>query len=163
MKLISIREARLADAPALLSLERKFDRDERQPALKQNPAIRPYLRASNAKFSTERMRKWLRSRNARVVIAEHNSVPCGFSVAWVATNPGIFRPKRYGFIGIIFVHQEYRGRKISSLMMKDIYSWFSKRGIKHVFLSVLCDNTHARGIYEKWGFGDFALTMYKTR
>ena len=80
MKLISIREARLADVPALLSLERKFDRDERQPALKRNPAIRPYLRASNAKFSTERMRKWLRSRNARVVIAQHNSVPCGFSM-----------------------------------------------------------------------------------
>ena len=36
MKLISILEARLADVPALLSLERKFDRDERQPALTES-------------------------------------------------------------------------------------------------------------------------------
>jgi ribosomal protein S18 acetylase RimI-like enzyme len=160
--LISIREGRLADIPLLVRLEREFDRDERQAALKENPAIKPYMRTSNARFSAARMRKWIRSRNTRVVIAENSSVPCGYSVAWIATNPGIFRPKRYGFIAIIFVQREYRGRNISSLMVRDIYAWFSKREIQHVFLSVLNDNKHARGIYEKWGFADFSTVMWKT-
>jgi GNAT superfamily N-acetyltransferase len=160
--MISIREARLADIPLLVRLEREFDRDERQPALKENPAIRPYLRTSSAKYSAQRMRKWTRSRNTRVVIAENDSVPCGYSVAWIATNPAIFRPKRYGLIGILFVQREYRGHKISSLMVKDVYAWFSRRGINYVFLSVLSDNKYARSIYEKWGFSNFSITMYKT-
>jgi GNAT superfamily N-acetyltransferase len=160
--MISIRQARISDIPLLVRLERQFDRDERLPALKENPAIRPYMRTSSAKYSAQRMRKWIRSRSTRVVIAENDSVPCGYSVAWVATNPAIFRPKRYGLIGILFVQREYRGRKISSLIMKDVYAWFSSRRIKYVFLSVLSDNNYARGIYEKWGFSNFSITMYKT-
>jgi ribosomal protein S18 acetylase RimI-like enzyme len=158
----SIRQARIADIPLLVRLEREFDRDERQLVLKQNPAIKPYMRASSAKFTAQRLRKWIRSRSTRVVIAQNNSTPCGYSVAWVAKNRAIFRPKRYGFVGIIFVQRDYRGRKITSLMVKDVYSWFARRGIKYVFLNVLSDNKHARGIYEKWGFGNFAITVWKT-
>jgi GNAT superfamily N-acetyltransferase len=159
---ITIRKARLIDLPRLVALEQEFDRDERQAVLEENPAIKRYMRKSNARFSAARMRKWIRSSNTRVVIAENDAMPCGYSVAWIATNPAIFRPKRYGFIGIIFVQREYRGHKISSLMVKDVYAWFSKRGIKDVFLTVLSDNKYARAIYAKWGFGDFSTVMWKT-
>lgn len=158
----SVRQARPVDASLLLTLEREFDRDERELVLEDNPKAKPYLRTSDAKYSSERMRKWLRSKNALVLIAEADSVPCGFSVAWIATSQGIYEPKRYGFIGIMFVQEEYRQRKVSSLMIQEMSSWFAARKVKHVCLTVLSANKIAHFIYEKWGFADFATTMWKS-
>ena len=129
---VSMREARLADIPVLVALEREFDRDERQLALSEDPRLKPYLRTTSSKFSAQRMRAWIRSKNALVLIAEADSVPCGFSVAWIARSTEIYRPKRYGFIGIMFVQRQYRGRRISSLMMKEASSWFTRRRVKYL-------------------------------
>src|SRR4051812_12207068 len=153
MHSISIRKARLADVPLLNRLEDEFDRDERRIVLKKNERVRPYLRArSSVRFKSRRMRKWLTSRNALVLIAEADSVPCGFSIQWIGTHTSIYRPKRFGFIGIMFVRRDYRGQGISSLMMKEAQVWFAKRKITHVVLTIMADNKDARGIYEKWGF-----------
>ena len=46
-------------------------------------------------------------------------------------------------------------------MMKEAFSWFARRKIKYVSLTVIEDNKHARRIYEKWGFRDFVITMWK--
>jgi ribosomal protein S18 acetylase RimI-like enzyme len=160
--MIATRVARLLDVPLLVALEREFDRDEHQLVLRENPKVKPYLRTRlSARLSAQWMRNWIRSRNALVLIAEADSVPCGFSVAWIQTSSTIFRPKRYGFIGIMFVKRQYRGRRISSLMMKEAFSWFARRKIKYVSLTVIEDNKHARRIYEKWGFRDFVITMWK--
>jgi len=145
----SIKQARVADLRLLVRLEREFDRDERQLALSEDPRLKPYLRTTSSKFSAQRMRAWTRSKNALVLIAEADSVPCGFSVAWIARSTDIYRPKRYGFIGIMFVQQRYRGRRISSLMMDETSSWFAGRKVKYVCLTVMNDNKHARRIYEK--------------
>jgi len=160
--MITIRKARLADIPVLARLENEFDRDERRSALKQNPKLEPYLRAdSTLRFKSQRMLKWLASKNVLVLIAEADSVPCGFCVQWVATQTLPYRPERFGYIGIMFVRRAYRGRGVSSLMIKEAQLWFAKRKITHLVLSVLADNKHARGIYEKWGFFDFVSTMWK--
>ena len=160
--MVSIRQARIADTVILVRLEREFDRDEQQLVLRENPQLKPYLRTRlSTRLSAQWMRNWIRSRNALVLIAEADSVPCGFAVAWIGTSSTIFRPKRYGFIGIMFVKRQYRGRRISSLMMKEAFSWFAKRKVKYVSLTVIKDNKHARRIYEKWGFCDFVITMWK--
>jgi GNAT superfamily N-acetyltransferase len=159
--MISVRRARASDIPLLARLEREFDRDEHDIVLKTNPKLKPYLRVdSSPRFRSQRMRKWVASRNALVLVAEADSIPCGFSVAWIGTHPSIYRPKRYGFIGIMFVQGGYRGRRIGSLMMKDALGWFTKRKVKHVVLTVMTENTHARRIYEKWGFFDFVAVMW---
>jgi GNAT superfamily N-acetyltransferase len=161
--MITTRVARLLDVPLLVALERQFDRDEHQLVLRENPQLKPYLRTRlSASLSAQWMRRWVRSRSALVLIAEADSVPCGFSVAWTGTSSTIFRPKRYGFIGIMFVQRQYRGRRISSLMMKQAFAWFAKQNVKYVSLTVIKDNKHARRIYEKWGFRDFVITMWKS-
>src|SRR5690349_5472857 len=91
----SVRVARVVDIPVLVALERQFDHDERQLVLKENRALKPLLRITNARFSAQRMRGWIRAGNSRVLIAEVNGKPCGFSVAWIETSPSIYRPKRY--------------------------------------------------------------------
>ena len=160
--MISIREARLADTATLVRLEREFDRDERHLTLEENPTLKPFLRTSNTRFSTARLHDWIRSRDALVLIAQADSVPCGFSVTWIATSTGVCRPKRYGFIALMFMQRKHRGRTVRSFMRNEIFSWFTKRRIKNVCLTVMSDAKHARRIYEKWGFGDFSTVMWKT-
>jgi GNAT superfamily N-acetyltransferase len=82
-------------------------------------------------------------------------------VAWTGTNSGIFRPKRYGFIAIMFVRPQHRAQGISSLMASKALAWFKKRDVALIGLTVLSDNKHARRIYKKWGFGDFSAVMWK--
>jgi ribosomal protein S18 acetylase RimI-like enzyme len=160
--MISIRKARLTDIPLLIRLEDEFDRDECRAVLKENPKLKPYLRAdSTVRFKSQRMLKWLTSRTLLVLIAEADSVPCGFSVQWVGTQTLPYRPERFGYIGIMFVERSHRGCGISSMMMKEAQAWFAKRKVDHVMLTVLADNKHARAIYEKWGFFDFVSTMWK--
>src|SRR5262249_41952877 len=89
-ELISIREARVADTAILVRLEREFDRDERHLTLEENPTLKPFLRTQNTRFSTARMHDWIRCKDALVLIAEADSVPCGFSVAWIATSTGVY-------------------------------------------------------------------------
>jgi GNAT superfamily N-acetyltransferase len=160
--MITVRKARLVDIPILARLENEFDRDERRIALTENPKLKPYLRAdSTVRFKTQRMLKWLASRNVLVLIAEADSVPCGFSVQWLGTQTLPYRPKRFGYIGIMFVQSSYRGRGVSSMMMKEAQEWFANRKVEHIMLTVLTDNKPVRAIYEKWGFFDFVSTMWK--
>jgi len=160
--MISIRKARLTDIPLLARLESEFDRDERTTVLKENPRLKPYLRAdSTVRFKSQRMLTWIASRNALVLIAEVDSVPCGFSVQWMGTQTLPYRPKRFGYVGIMFVQRSYRGRGVSSMMIKEAQSWFATRKVEHIMLTVLTDNKDALAIYEKWGFVDFVSKMWK--
>ncbi len=160
--MIAVRKARTADIPVLVTLEREFDREERKIVLKENQKLKPYLRTLRSSRSlSEQMKKWMASRNSLVLIAEADSRPCGYLVSWTGTNTGIFRPKRYGFIAIMFVRPQHRAQGISSSMMSEALAWFKKRNVTHVGLTVLSDNKHARRIYKKWGFGDFSAVMWR--
>jgi GNAT superfamily N-acetyltransferase len=160
--MIVVRKARVTDVPLLTRLEDEFDRDERHIVLKENPRLQPYLREdSTIRFKSQRMLKWLASRNVLVLVAEADSVPCGFSVQWVGTQTLPYRPQRFGYIGIMFVQRSYRGRGVSSKMIKNAQEWFAKRNVEHIVLTVLTDNKHARTIYKQWGFFDFVSTMWK--
>jgi ribosomal protein S18 acetylase RimI-like enzyme len=161
--MITIRRARWVDLPLLATLEREFHRDERKIVLKENQRLKPYVqrRPDRDRIFARWMRKWIRSKNALVLIAEADARPAGFSTASIEINQGIYGPRRHGFIGFVFVRCQYRGQGISSLMMKEMLTWFEKRKIKHVCLSVMEDNKPARAIWEKWGFHDFLVVTWK--
>ena len=161
--MVTTRKARLADLPLLGALEKEFSRDERKIVLSETPRLKPYIQRTpdRDRIVARWMRGWIRSRNALVLIAEKGGRPVGFSTASVETNKGIYGPVRFGFIGFVFVRQTYRGRGISSLMMKEMLTWFTKRKIKHVSLSVMAGNQPARAIWKKWGFCDFSVFAWK--
>jgi ribosomal protein S18 acetylase RimI-like enzyme len=162
--MLTIRRARWADLPLLDTLEKEFDRDLRHIVLKQTPRLKMYLRRTPElnRIIAKRFRKWVRSKKAIVLIAEVDSTAVGFSTISIETNRGLL-PKRFGYIGYLFVSRHYRGQRIGSRMLKELVSWLGKRRIRHVGLSVFADNRHARAIYKRWGFGDHGLFMWKLR
>ena len=153
----------MTDLPLLAKLEREFWRDIREIVLKENPKMKPYLQPSPGRdrIIAKWMRNWIRSRNARVFITEIGAKPAGFSVAFIQHTPGPFLPKRFGFIGYVFVKHQYRGQRVGSLMMKETLLWFEKRRIEHVGLTVIADNRPARAIWDKMGFHDFNVFKWK--
>ena len=162
--MITTRRARLVDIPLLVTLEREFRRDEREIVLKENLKLKPYLprrSGRDIRIIAKWMRKLVRSKNAIVFIAEADSRPVGFSTVSIETGHPLSLPKRYGFIGYRFVRRQYRGKGISSLMMKEALAWFAKRKIKHVGLTVIKDNRRAHAIWRKWGFYDFLVVTWK--
>jgi ribosomal protein S18 acetylase RimI-like enzyme len=162
--MLTIRRARWADLPLLDTLEKEFDRDQRRIVLAEMPRLKLYLLRTPElnRITAKRFRKWVRSKKAIVLIAEIDSTAVGFSTISIETIRGLL-PKRFGWIGYLFVSRQYRGQRISSRMLKELLSWLGKRRIGHVNLSVLADNRHARAIYKRWGFHDSVVFMWKLR
>jgi RimJ/RimL family protein N-acetyltransferase len=161
--LTRIRKAEVVDLQLLMKLEREFWRDIREIVLIENRKMKPYLRPSPGRdrMIAKWMRNWIRSRNARVFIVEIRSRPVGFSVAFIQNTPGLFLPKRHGYVGYVFVKHRYRGQRLGALMMKETLLWFEKRKIEHVCLTVLADNKPAKAIWDKMGFCDFNVVKWK--
>jgi len=159
--MIRLRKAQLSDIPLLVSLEAEYARDQRNIVLQENPRLRPYLarRAGTAPHIARWLRKCIRSRNTIVFIAEDQGRTVGFSVASIVTNPPIRKLRQVGNIDVLFVKRAYRGRKVSSMMMKASLEWFRKRKIRHVGLEVMAANRPASSIYRKWGLYDFFVVM----
>lgn len=69
-------------------------------------------------------------------------------------------PEQYGFtpfIGFVFVDEQYRGRRLSGMMIQNINSYARKLGYEKIYIA-----SGEIGLYEKYGFiklGDYE-TVY---
>jgi len=145
----------------LVSLEAEYARDQKKIVLQQNPRLRPYLarRAGTESHIAKYFRKRIQSKNSIVRIAEDRGKAIGFSIASIVTSPPIRKLRQVGNIDLLYVKRGYRGRKLSSMMMKESMEWFRKRKIRYVGLEVMAANRPARSIYQKWGLYDFFVEM----
>jgi ribosomal protein S18 acetylase RimI-like enzyme len=158
----TVRKASLADLSILLKLEKEFDRDQRRIVLAQNPHIRPCMRRTpNAdRVVAKNMRKAIRSRNVVVFLATVADVPAGFCTVSIEKNT-IWLPERFGHIGYLFVKRQYRRRGISNELVRAVVAWLRSRNLPHLSLGVMAYNKPARAIYDRWGFHDRAVFMWK--
>lgn len=154
-----IRRAGLADMPLFSEFQRQFYKELREIVSRENPPLRAYLK-TRGRIVLKLMRKWIRSKNAVVLIAEEKSDPIGFTTVSIEKHP-ISALKRYGYVGFMFVKPRHRGKGISSLLMKEAIAWLARRRINHVALSVEMDNKHAHAIYQRWGFRNCSVLMWK--
>jgi GNAT superfamily N-acetyltransferase len=158
----TIRKATPSDLSLLLSLENQFDRDQRCIVGMRNSRLRPYLRRCPTANRTvaRNFRRWLRCKNAIVLIAEQGSRPIGFTVTTIEKNP-VWQPARFALICYLFVKKRYRGMSISSQLVATAVAWVRRRRISDVTLTVWTDNLHARSVYKKWGFRDYIVCMWQ--
>ena len=161
--MITIRTARLADVPTLTKLWSEFVKDQTEIIIRNNPNSKPYLvkRPDAAKNFSDWAQRKVRSRSARVYIAEVDGKPAGFSLIFIRTGPPIMRLRGLGYIDDLFVKEEYRGLGISSKLYREATKWFRQKGMRHVALTVGTGNEPAHSIYKKWGFFDYHVEMRK--
>lgn len=135
---ITIRQAKIADKPSLLSQIMIF---EKQHALYEEGEVtkKTYKRIEEEISRDLKKKKyWVAEIDGKVV---------GFIKSEILdTRPGML------YIDNLFVHPEFRSRGIGTTLIQSVESLFKKKGANKMRLYVAEQNINAEKLYKKLGF-----------
>lgn len=138
-----IRPAKIEDLPVLLDFEQKIIETElpMDPTLIQDKKINYYS-----------IRDYILSNHTEVLVAEIDGKVIGSGYGQIRDRKNYFKQKQLGYIGFIYVKEEYRGQSISQNIIQQLCHWFSLKNIEEIRLTVYNQNPRAIKAYEKIGF-----------
>ncbi|MBW2992347.1 GNAT family N-acetyltransferase [Candidatus Woesearchaeota archaeon] len=152
--MINLRPAKLSDIKYILEFEHAIGANERkfEPLIKKKGKIQPSNR--------EDFKKYIRSNNWCVIVAEENNTPMGFGAAYVWKLPPKWSyTKNIGYLRMMYVDKKYRGKGVGKSIVKEIIKWFKKKNIKEMRTSVYSKNIPTKKFYERLGFKNIQTTM----
>lgn len=146
---LSVREARTDDYLALLALEQKVI-----------DAERPY----NASLKTEDahyydIKKLIADRDSRLVVGEISGEIVATGYVQVRHSKPALDHDNHGYLGFMYVAEEYRGFGLNKVIMQELIAWGQQRGVTDFYLDVYAENSSAVRAYEKFGFQGSLLEM----
>jgi ribosomal protein S18 acetylase RimI-like enzyme len=147
---IKIRKATPKDLPVLLDFEQRLIAVERPMdiSLEQHKEINYYDIGS-----------FIESDTAELYVATIDDEIIASGYGLIKRNDAKFSYPEYGYIGFIYVKNEYRGQGISKLIFNAIFNWFQTKKIVEVRLTVYEENPSAIKAYEKLGFKKNLIEM----
>lgn len=151
---IKFRKAKLSDVGILNEFQNGIGIHERplDVNIKRKGKIQYY--------ANEDIVNSLKSKNSLVLIAELNKKPIGCGFAEIRKNHGSWSKFSHkGYIGLMFVREDYRGKGVGSLILKELLKWLRKMKIKDIRLQVYQNNAIAKNTYLKAGFKDYIIEM----
>jgi GNAT superfamily N-acetyltransferase len=162
--MITIRKAGLKDIPAVIRLWSGFREFHDTLTSERDLKLEPFentdknvSRASFRRFAE----KTVKSRNGAVFLAVVDGKIAGFSLCVIRKETPVHRYKRTGSIDYMFIREEFRGKKLSSLLYQTAAEWMKGKGIYHISIVVSPENKRAYDIYRKWGFLDCYMVTRK--
>ena len=147
---IKIRKATPEDLTILLDFEQQLIAVERPMdiSLEQHKRINYYDISA-----------YIDSETAQLYVATNENEIIASGYGLIKKNDPKFAYREHGYIGFIFVKDEFRGIGISKLIIKAIFDWFRTKNIKEVKLTVYEENPSAIKAYEKLGFKKNLIEM----
>ncbi len=147
---LSFREASIEDVALLRAFESQLINYERalEPTLIQTGHLEYYD-----------IPKLITDQNARIIIVEVDNKPVGCGLGQIKENDACYNEKKYGYIGLMYVMPDQRGKNIGGLVMQQLVNWFKERNISEVRLKVYAKNSIAIQSYEKFGFEHYIQEM----
>ncbi|NNE99017.1 MAG: GNAT family N-acetyltransferase [Pyrinomonadaceae bacterium] len=148
--MINIRTAAGEDLPDLLNFEQELIAYERRldPTMKKDGEINYYD-----------LPELIASEKSRVLIAEANGIAVGCGFARIEENKPKFIERRHGYIGLVYVKEEFRRRGIAENILETLFDWLKERDVWEAMLKVYNDNDAAIKAYEKIGFRTGLIEM----
>jgi GNAT superfamily N-acetyltransferase len=146
---IEIRQAKLSDLDILKKFQGKLVDFERP----LDPTIK------NGDVGYYNLENKLKSSNVLFLIAEAGGKPAGCGFGEIMKSVKWSKHKYKGFIGMMFVEKEFRGKGIGGMIIERIVEWFRKEKINDVRLQVYEKNASAVKAYMKSGFKSHILEM----
>lgn len=147
--MIKTRSATLDDLPILRVFEQGIIRSERpfDPTLDDDP------------ISYYDLEALIRSGEAEVLVAtsEKEVVASGF--VRIAKAKPYLNHEHYGYLGFMYVKEEFRGRGINKLIVEGLIDWCREKDIDEIRLEVYADNVPAVNAYKKAGFSNNLVEM----
>lgn len=159
--MITLKTATKDDIGTILDLWKEFHVYQTDLLLKKEPSFKPHLaKKDNAK---EIYKKYvfekIESGKGKVLLAMVKGKTAGMCFFFIEDTIPVFKMEKIGYLGDLFVRDEFRNMGVSSLLRKEAFKWFRKKGMTHTALKVYKENAHAYSIYLKWGFKDFIMEM----
>ncbi|SEL05661.1 Ribosomal protein S18 acetylase RimI [Aquimarina amphilecti] len=144
------RTATLEDLPILLDFEQGIIDAERPMDITLK---------TKEKISYYDLSDYIKSDHTEVVIAEVGGEIVGSGYGQIRDRKDYFKQDRMGYIGFMFVKDEFRGQGISQKIIRFISDWFTSQNITEIQLDVYDQNPSAIKAYEKAGFEKYLVRM----
>ena len=148
---INTRIASLSDLETLKAFEQALIEVERpmDDSLRQEGVIYYYD-----------LEELITSENSDILVAldEDKIIGCGYGLI-KQHERDIFVTTDYGYIGFMYVKDEYRGKGVGQVILVGLNEWFKSRNMKEVRLKVYENNPKAIKAYEKAGFKKKLIEM----
>jgi GNAT superfamily N-acetyltransferase len=101
-------------------------------------------------------------RSGFAAIAEADSKPIGY-LAGEVLGPQSYRTlKKIGYLGNMFVLDEYRGRNIGTDLVEAFLAWCKAKGCERIKVEVSAGNKDALRFYKRFDFKDYILVLEKS-
>ena len=117
------------------------------------------IKSENTKIFRDLIKKKIYSKRSMLYVSEDNGKLFGFILFSIEKNSLINKLEKFGRINNIYINTEYQGKGISNKFKDIAFNWFRNKGINRFQLFVFQDNSHARKVYEKWGFTNRLIEM----
>jgi ribosomal protein S18 acetylase RimI-like enzyme len=152
---VVIRVALPEDVVAISKLWLKFM--QYNAALDSSFEVKPKVSARFAREIQDR----LEDSNYRIAVAETDNELAGYCFSYVSRKPYFFKLGKFGFIGDLFVSEQYRRRGIGRLLVDDAHAFFERRGAEQIELLVATKNIDTIKFWEKLGYTKLLEWMYR--
>lgn len=127
----------------------------------------PYKSIEDARRYMQKMIDDANTMDGKIFVAEEKDQIIGFVQGVIIEHKKgadtfydlTHNPSKEGWVGLLFVKPEYRGRNIGQNLLSEIKKYFKSKNCTSMKLLVLSDNKHAIAVYEKNGFMRHDLEM----
>ncbi|ARV15955.1 GNAT family N-acetyltransferase [Polaribacter sp. SA4-12] len=149
MSEISIRIANLNDLQTLLEFE--------QGVVAAEKPLDPFL--GEGTLSYYNIPELIAAEHIYFIVAVSNEeiVACGYARI---DNSKIYQKNpQHGYIGFMYVKPNFRGQRISTLILESLKDWAKEKALKELRLDVYDNNISAVKAYESFGFTKILVNM----
>lgn len=153
--MVTIREAQESELRYIASLWSRF--------MAFNAEFNESFKIKNKAMSIfiREMKERRGKRDSRLAVAELDGKLAGFCYSYISVKPEYFSIQKFGFIGDLFVREEFRRRGIGRRLVEDALSFFHERRIRQIELLVAVKNENTIRFWENLGFDHLLTWMYK--
>ncbi len=151
MGIIDIRQATMYDVPQVRLLEKELIEHERgiELPIKEGDDVYYYDIPQLINDAT----------NSHLLVMEHDGEIIACGLGQIRENKHYYTEKYFGYVGLMSVKKEYRGRGYGRDIINLLLQWFKTKNITEVKLKVFANNPGAIKAYRKLGFEDFSIDM----
>ncbi|GAA4232695.1 GNAT family N-acetyltransferase [Postechiella marina] len=144
-----LRIATLDDLPTLLNFEQGVIEAERpfNPTLKEG------------KINYYNINELIKNDESEVFVAEVGGKIVASGYAKIKTDRPYLKHSKQGYLGFMFVDDNYRGQGLNKLINNALFKWCKSRNVFEIRLDVYNNNIPAIKAYEKVGFKKHMINM----
>ena len=149
MNELYIRSATLKDLETLLKFE--------QGVIKAEKPLDPFL--SKGSLFYYNIPEMIMSKHIHLIVAVSKKEIVASGYVRIENSKHYHKNPQHGYIGFMYVKQQFRGQKISRLILESLKVWAKEKNLKELRLDVYDNNVMAIKAYERFGFTKSLVNM----